>query len=73
MSNRIFRQESFFHYLFGVTEADFCGAIDLAEKKAILFIPRLPEAYAVWMGAVRTSIMSCPDLILLADSSTGMV
>jgi len=56
MSNRIFRQESFFHYLFGVTEADFCGAIDLAEKKAILFTPRLPEAYAVWMGAVRTSI-----------------
>eukprot|EP01116_Phalansterium_solitarium_P000848 TRINITY_DN10697_c0_g1_i1.p2 TRINITY_DN10697_c0_g1~~TRINITY_DN10697_c0_g1_i1.p2 ORF type:complete len:505 (-),score=142.57 TRINITY_DN10697_c0_g1_i1:94-1533(-) len=48
----IFRQESFFHYLFGVKEPGFYGALDIDKKKAILFCPHLPDAYAVWMGKI---------------------
>jgi hypothetical protein len=35
-------QESFFTYLFGVTEAGFYGAVDLRSGEATLFAPRLP-------------------------------
>lgn len=49
----LFRQESYFHYLFGVKEPDFYGAIDLTTQKAILFIPRLPPTYAIVMGKVN--------------------
>lgn len=111
---RPYRQESYFAYLFGVTEPDFygalvrdsrcqrraganrlplaplcsqsvvvprlelarprafplwlalgpmtrreCGAVcnpwqDLATGQSMLFIPRLPESYAVWMGSLLT-------------------
>ncbi|ESO13045.1 hypothetical protein HELRODRAFT_153989 [Helobdella robusta] len=47
-----FRQESFFHWLFGVTEPDYYGLLEVSTGKAILFIPRLPESYAVWMGKI---------------------
>mmetsp|Transcript_19431 Transcript_19431/g.74606 ORF Transcript_19431/g.74606 Transcript_19431/m.74606 type:complete len:512 (+) Transcript_19431:25-1560(+) len=49
----IFRQESYFQYLFGVMEPDCYGAIHVGSKKSILFIPRLPPAYAVWMGEIK--------------------
>ncbi|XP_054856729.1 xaa-Pro dipeptidase [Eublepharis macularius] len=49
----IFRQESYFHWTFGVTEADCYGAIDVDSGDPILFIPRLPESYAVWMGKIH--------------------
>jgi len=49
----IFRQESFFNYLFGVREPDCFGAINVESGNATLFIPRLPEAYAVWMGKIQ--------------------
>lgn len=49
----LFRQESYFHWAFGVTEGDCCGAIDLATGRATLFVPRLPEEYAIWMGAIE--------------------
>uniref|UniRef100_A0A8C1X1Y9 Xaa-Pro dipeptidase n=1 Tax=Cyprinus carpio TaxID=7962 RepID=A0A8C1X1Y9_CYPCA len=45
----LFRQESFFHWTFGVTEANCYGAIDVDSKKSILFVPKLPESYATWM------------------------
>jgi Xaa-Pro dipeptidase len=48
----LFRQESFFHWTFGVAEPDCFGAIDLASRRSILFIPRLPAEYAIWMGKV---------------------
>ena len=37
----LFRQESFFHWAFGVREPDFLGAID-CEGRAILFGPGYP-------------------------------
>lgn len=48
----VFRQESTFHYLFGVKEPDCLATIDLETGRATLFIPRLPAEYAVWMGEI---------------------
>ncbi|CAH0562011.1 unnamed protein product [Brassicogethes aeneus] len=50
----LFRQESYFTWLFGVTEADCYGVVDVQSGEAHLFVPRLPEAYAVWMGPLHT-------------------
>lgn len=47
-------QESYFHWAFGVLEPDFLGAIEVDSGRAILFAPRLPASYAVWMGAIET-------------------
>ena len=41
------RQESYFHYLFGVEDEDYYGALDLRDGRTMLFMPRMPEAYAV--------------------------
>lgn len=49
----LFRQESFFHWAFGVIEPDCYGVIDLSRRRSILFVPRLPAEYAVWMGKVH--------------------
>jgi len=49
----LFRQESYFQYLFGVREPDCYGAIEIGSSRAVLFIPRLPESYAIWMGEIR--------------------
>ncbi|CAN6271990.1 unnamed protein product [Urochloa humidicola] len=49
----LFRQESYFAYLFGVREPGFYGAIDIASGQSILFAPRLPADYAVWMGEIK--------------------
>lgn len=46
----LFRQESYFHWAFGVEEPDFYGGIDIRNGHSLLFIPRLPDSYAVWMG-----------------------
>ncbi|KMS96044.1 hypothetical protein BVRB_002720 [Beta vulgaris subsp. vulgaris] len=51
--SELFRQESYFAYLFGVREPGFYGAIDVATGKSILFAPRLPKEYAVWMGDIK--------------------
>lgn len=50
----LFRQESFFQYLFGVKEPDCFGAVCLATGRSLLFVPRLPEHYAVWMGEIKS-------------------
>ncbi len=52
-TEKLFRQESSFHYLFGVKEPGFYGTIDVATGQTTLFMPRLPAEYAVWMGAIR--------------------
>lgn len=41
-------------YLFGVIEPGFFGMVDVDTKKSTLFMPRLPEEYAVWMGKLHS-------------------
>ena len=50
----MFRQESYFHYLFGVREPDVCGCVELDTGRATLFIPKLPEEYATIMGRIKS-------------------
>ena len=50
-----FKQEGFFQWAFGVLEPDCYGAIDVASGKSVIFIPKLPEEYAVWMGKIPTT------------------
>jgi Xaa-Pro dipeptidase len=50
----LFRQESSFHYLFGVREPDCFGFIEAKTARTTLFFPRLPEAYAIWMGDIKS-------------------
>ncbi|GLC34339.1 hypothetical protein PLESTB_000740100 [Pleodorina starrii] len=49
----LFRQESYMHYLFGVQECDWLGALCVKTGCSLLFMPRLPESYAVWMGRLK--------------------
>ena len=55
----IFRQESYFHYLFGVKEPDFAGMINISSGETVLFMPRLPEEYATFMGKINSSEEVC--------------
>jgi len=48
----LFRQESYFSYLFGVDEPDWWGVIDVATGNCTMFIPKLPAEYAIWMGEI---------------------
>ncbi|CAG7717380.1 unnamed protein product, partial [Allacma fusca] len=48
----IFRQESYFHWAFGVLEPDCFGAVRVGDGRSLLFVPRLPAEYAIWMGVV---------------------
>ncbi|XP_075154814.1 dipeptidase C [Haematobia irritans] len=50
----LFRQESYFQYLFGVKEPDCFGVLNVDSGEATLFVPRLPEEYATWMGRLHT-------------------
>ena len=47
-------QESYFHYLFGVSEDSYYGAIHARSGDAYLFMPRLPESFSVWFGDLPT-------------------
>ena len=46
----VFRQESYFQYLFGVSEAGCFGAVSLPSAKATVFVPELGEDYEVFCG-----------------------
>lgn len=50
----LFRQESYFHWTFGVQEPDYYGIILIPTGKSILFAPKLPADYAIWMGKLET-------------------
>jgi Xaa-Pro dipeptidase len=50
----IFRQNSHFFWAFGVNRPDFAGVIHVDDGTATLLMPRLSEAFAVWMGAIET-------------------
>jgi len=50
----LFRQESYFHWTFGVLEPDCFGAVEVDTARSILFFPRLPASYAIWMGKIHT-------------------
>jgi Xaa-Pro dipeptidase len=69
----IFRQESYFHYLFGVREPDYAGAIHIDSGLTILFIPRLPEDYATFMGHILTveevRQIYCVDEVMYIDEA----
>lgn len=51
----LFRQESYFYYLFGHEDPDCFGAVESPSGYSMLFIPRLPADYAVWMGKLKTT------------------
>lgn len=48
----VFRQDSWFNYLFGVKEAGVYGTVNLSNGKSALFIPKLPEEYRIWCGEI---------------------
>ena len=50
----LFRQESYFQYLFGVAEPGWFGTIEVPGGRATLFAPELGPEYAVWMGKIAT-------------------
>ena len=49
-----FLQESNFMWLFGVVEPNFYGAIVSETCQSLLFMPRLPKSYEVWLGALKS-------------------
>ncbi|XP_022790041.1 xaa-Pro dipeptidase-like isoform X2 [Stylophora pistillata] len=46
----VFRQESFFHWAFGVLETGCFGAVEVDSTCAILFFPKPPPGYPKWVG-----------------------
>lgn len=52
--NIIFRQESYFHWCFAVRDPGCFGAIAVDTGKSMLFVPRLPDEYAIWLGRIPT-------------------
>ncbi|THD25814.1 Peptidase D [Fasciola hepatica] len=50
----VFRQESFFHWAFGALEPDWYGAIEISTARTILFVPRIPDAVALYDGKPAT-------------------
>jgi hypothetical protein len=55
----LFRQESYFAYLTGVVDPDCWATIELPSGHSTLFIPRLDDEYAVWMGELKPPAHFC--------------
>ncbi|KAJ3124378.1 hypothetical protein HK100_011257 [Physocladia obscura] len=51
----LFRQESHFHYLFGINEPGLFALIDLRTRETHVFVPRLGLDYEVWCGRVPSN------------------
>jgi len=49
-ADTVFRQESYFHWAFGGLESDCYGAINIANLRSILFVPKISEEAAVYVG-----------------------
>lgn len=50
----LLRQNSHFLWAVGANESGFYVAINVDDGKATLFVPKLPESYGIWMGALKT-------------------
>ena len=50
----VFRQDSWFQYLFGVKEPGMYGAVNIASGNACIFIPRLTPEYEIWCGKIHS-------------------
>jgi Xaa-Pro dipeptidase len=50
----LFRQESYFFYLFGYNEPDCYGVVVGGTGHSVLFVPRIDPAFAVWFGPIPT-------------------
>ncbi|CAE7236585.1 PEPD, partial [Symbiodinium sp. KB8] len=46
--------DSHFLWAVGANESGFYVAINVDDGKATLFVPKLPESYGIWMGALKT-------------------
>ncbi|KAJ4448558.1 hypothetical protein ANN_10576 [Periplaneta americana] len=46
--------EPFFQWAFGVKEPGCYGVVDVHTAKSLLFVPYMPEEYAIWMGKLPT-------------------
>ena len=69
-----FKQEAYFHWTFGVLEPDYYGAVDVASGRSVLFMPRLPAEYAVWMGHIETldeAKERCANCLVTEDNYRG--
>jgi Xaa-Pro dipeptidase len=68
----VFRQDSWFNFLFGVVESEFYAAIDIASGVCTLFMPRLPDVYRIWCGSIyppeHFQSMYDVDSVLYADT-----
>ncbi|CAH8552480.1 unnamed protein product [Schistosoma turkestanicum] len=50
----VFRQESFFHWTFGVLEPDCYGLIEVVTGRSTLFIPKISEEAAIYDGELAS-------------------
>ncbi|XP_049816802.1 xaa-Pro dipeptidase isoform X1 [Schistocerca nitens] len=50
----LFQQEAYFQWTFGVEMPGYYGVVQVSSGKSILFMPRLPEEYSIWMGHLFT-------------------
>ena len=53
-ANALFRQESYFQYLFGHEAPDCYGSVELPSGRSTIYLPRLPDSFSVWMGQLPT-------------------